>query len=350
MGANSDVPRLTRGLAKYEPDYYAILGVPITADDKEIRRGYLKAAKSLHPDRFIDDPAAAERANLLFARLVSPANEVLSKERERGEYEAIIKMRIQRLLESPPADLWPYGETVKGLAESANWQEEYIKRVQGLAAELYSSMDEILSKGEQLSELNLAYLLLKANYKGIPASSRTTGSPSTLAGLSARTTVSTPAPFSRITATPAAAPTPSVPTVPPEPPAPKLSPGETRFIQALEMIERKQYRDAVKYLNFAISAEPNVARYYLHRGIAHLKQGNTGMARADFLQVTRLEPANAELMQEVRRWMQQTGPQQPVPGVAASRQTAQTQKTTLPPPKRNDNSGGFLGRLFGRKK
>jgi len=122
------------------------------------------------------------------------------------------------------------------------------------------------------------------------------------------------------------------------------------------MIERKQYRDAVQYLNFAISAEPNVARYYLHRGIAHLKQGNTGMAKADFMQASRLEPANAELMAEVRRWLQQVTTQQPVPVPkdsvpptrVASRQTSQAQKV-VPPPRKEDN-GGFFSRLFGRKK
>ncbi|MCJ2543358.1 J domain-containing protein [Thermostichus vulcanus] len=350
MGANSDVPRINRGLAKYEADYYAILGVPLTADSKGIRRGYLQAAKSLHPDRFVGNSDAAERANLLFAKMVSPANEILSKDRERGEYEAVIKMRIKRLLEAPPPDLWPHGEAVRGLAESANWQEEYIKRVQQLSAEQYNSMEEILSKTEQLSELNLAYLLLKAGYKGIPTSSRSTSNSSTLGGIPPRAAASTPPISPRVTATPATSSAPSVPTVPTEPPAPKLSPSETRFLQALDMIERKQYRDAVQYLNFAISAEPNVARYYLHRGIAHLKQGNTGMAKADFLQVTRLEPTNPELMLEVRRWMQQTGPQQPVPGTAATRQTGQAQKVVSPPPKKDDNSGGFLGRLFGKKK
>ncbi|MEN9231347.1 MAG: DnaJ domain-containing protein [Thermostichus sp. DG02_5_bins_236] len=341
MGANNDVPRINRGLARYEADYYAILGVPLSADSKGIRRGYLQAAKSLHPDRFVGNAEAAERANLLFAKLVSPANEMLSKERERGEYEAVIRMRIKRLLESPPADLWPDGEAVKGLAESADWQEEYVKRVNQLSAEQYSSMDSMLSKTEQLSELNLAYLLLKANYKGIPSRSRTTSSTPIPAAASPATT------SLRTTTTPVA--TPAVPTAPSPPPAPKLSPAETRFIQALDMIERKQYRDAVQYLNFAIGAEPNVARYYLHRGIAHLKQGNIGMARADFVQVTRLDPANAELMLEVRRWMQQTGPQQPVAGAATGRQTAQTQKVVPPPPKKEDN-GGFLGRLFGKKK
>jgi tetratricopeptide (TPR) repeat protein len=340
MGSNSDVPRINRGLARYETDHFAILGVPLTADSRGIRRGYLQAAKALHPDRFVGDPIAAERANLLFARLVSPANEMLAKDRERGEYEAVIKMRIKRLLDAPPPDLWPYGEAVKGLAESANWQEEYVKRVHKLSTEQYTSMEGILPKTEQLSELNLAYLLLKANYKGIPASPLTTSTSSTAGGIPVRLPSSPPvAPPTR----------PPVQPAPTPPPAPQLSPSETRFIQALDMIERKQYRDAVQYLNFAISAEPTVARYYLHRGIAHLKQGNTGMARADFLQVTRLEPTNVELMLEVRRWMQQTGPQQPIPGTPTSRQTAQAQKVVPPPPKKEDN-GGFLGRLFGKKK
>jgi curved DNA-binding protein CbpA len=285
MGSNSNVPRLNRGLARYETDHFAILGVPLTADSKGIRRGYLQAAKALHPDRFVGDPEGAERANILFAKLVNPANEVLTKERERGEYETVLKMRIKRLLETPPPDLWPSGEAVKGLAERPDWQEEYVRRVEKLAKEQYSSMETLLEKTEQLSELNLAYLLLKAGYQGIP-----TPSPS-------RTTVGG-IPASPVVAPPSRPPVQPVPT---PPPAPKLSPAETRFIQALDMIERKQYRDAVQYLNFAISAEPNVARYYLHRGIAHLKQGNAGMAKADFMQASRLEPANAELMAEVRR-------------------------------------------------
>ncbi|MFS8893016.1 J domain-containing protein, partial [Synechococcus sp. O70.1] len=169
MGANADVPRIDRGLARYETDHFAILGVPLTADPKRIRRGYLQAAKALHPDRFVGDPEGAERANVLFAKLVNPANEVLTKERERSEYEALLKLRIQRLLESPPADLWPTGEAVKGLAESPNWEEEYVQRVEKLAKEQYSSLATLLEKTEQLSELNLAYLLLKAGYKASPA-------------------------------------------------------------------------------------------------------------------------------------------------------------------------------------
>lgn len=111
MGSNSNVPRLNRGLACYETDHFAILGVPLTADSKGIRRGYLQAAKALHPDRFVGDPEGAERANILFAKLVNPANEVLTKERERGEYETVLKMRIKRLLETPPPRIFgPLGK------------------------------------------------------------------------------------------------------------------------------------------------------------------------------------------------------------------------------------------------
>ncbi|MFS8868539.1 DnaJ domain-containing protein [Synechococcus sp. H65.1] len=335
MGSHSDVPRLSRGLARYETDHFAILGVPLTADSKRIRRGYLQAAKALHPDRFVGDPEGAERANLLFAKLVNPANEVLSKERERSEYEALLKLRIQQLLESPPADLWPTGETVKGLAESPNWQEEYVRRVEKLAQEQYSSMATLLEKTEQLSELNLAYLLLKAGYKGIPTPA-------------AKTTPPTGTPTPSPSRTPLGGIAASSPVPPTPPPTPQLNPAETRFLQALDMIERKQYRVAIQYLNFAISAQPNVARYYLHRGIAHLKQGNAGMAKADFLQASRLEPGNAELMAEVRRWLQQVTTQPPVPVPAASRQTSQAQKV-VPPPRKED-SGGFWSRLFGKKK
>jgi len=353
MGSNSNVPRLNRGLARYETDHFAILGVPLTADSKGIRRGYLQAAKALHPDRFVGDPEGAERANILFAKLVNPANEVLTKERERGEYETVLKMRIKRLLETPPPDLWPSGEAVKGLAEHPHWQEEYVRRVEKLAKEQYSSMETLLEKTEQLSELNLAYLLLKAGYQGsLAPASRTTTATGIPTPSPSRTTVG------GIPASPVVAPPtrPPVQPVPTPPPAPKFSPGETRFIQALDMIERKQYRDAVQYLNFAISAEPNVARYYLHRGIAHLKQGNAGMAKADFMQASRLEPANAELMAEVRRWLQQVTTQQPIPVPkdsvpptrVASRQTSQAQKV-VPPPRKEDN-GGFFSRLFGRKK
>ncbi len=41
-----------------EKDYYAVLGVPQTATDKEITRAYRKLAKQYHPDA---NPGAEDR-------------------------------------------------------------------------------------------------------------------------------------------------------------------------------------------------------------------------------------------------------------------------------------------------
>ena len=42
-------------------DFYKVLGVPRTADDKEIKRAYRKLALRWHPDRNQDNPEAAKR-------------------------------------------------------------------------------------------------------------------------------------------------------------------------------------------------------------------------------------------------------------------------------------------------
>jgi len=63
-------------------DYYQELGVPRTADEKEIRQAYRKLARRYHPDLNPDDKKAEER----FKR-VNEAHEVLSNADSRGKYD-----------------------------------------------------------------------------------------------------------------------------------------------------------------------------------------------------------------------------------------------------------------------
>lgn len=63
-------------------DYYKILGVPRTADDKAIRRAYRKLAKESHPDLHPDDKAAAQRF-----KDVAEAYEVLGDADKRAKYD-----------------------------------------------------------------------------------------------------------------------------------------------------------------------------------------------------------------------------------------------------------------------
>ncbi len=71
-----------------EKDYYAALGVPETASEKEIQRAYRRLARELHPDVNPDRPDAEERF-----KEVSAAYEVLGAADKRKEYDELRQLQ-----------------------------------------------------------------------------------------------------------------------------------------------------------------------------------------------------------------------------------------------------------------
>ena len=65
-------------------DYYAILGVPRTASQKEIKAAFRKLARKHHPDLNQNDPGAERRF-----KEVNEANEVLSDPEKRRRYDEV---------------------------------------------------------------------------------------------------------------------------------------------------------------------------------------------------------------------------------------------------------------------
>lgn len=348
MGLSGDIPKIERGLGSYETDHYAILGVPLTADAKQISDGYKRVAKSLRAG-FVGNSEEGEKASRLFAKLVNPAKEVLAKDKERIEYDAILQLHIRRLLNEPANQsgfLWPESESAVTVRTSKNWEEVYVTTVTRLAETQYQALDSFLQISEDISELNLTYLLLKADYinpslQGSPVVSSPT--PSTGSIRSTTIPFAVP-PFSPSVSSVSFSPSPATPS------EPKLAPAEVRFNQALEMIERKQYKEAVSFLGIAISSQPNEARYYLHRGIAYQKQGNVGMAKADFQQALRLDPSNQEAKDSLKALLkaasEPTTPPTKSSGQKTSQPTPGSKKAAAKP---KDQGGGFFGNLFKKK-
>ena len=71
----------------FEKDYYAVLGVPQDATEKEITRAYRKLAKQYHPDANPGNAEAEERF-----KEISAAYDVLGDAEKRKEYDEVREM------------------------------------------------------------------------------------------------------------------------------------------------------------------------------------------------------------------------------------------------------------------
>ena len=69
------------------PDYYAILGVPASATQEEIKKAYRKLAAKHHPDKNPSDPKAADKF-----KSISEAYQTLGDAEKRTQYDEMRRM------------------------------------------------------------------------------------------------------------------------------------------------------------------------------------------------------------------------------------------------------------------
>ncbi|MDR5638586.1 MULTISPECIES: DnaJ domain-containing protein [unclassified Thermosynechococcus] len=309
---------INHGLGRFNSkrDLHAALGIPLSAAPGEIRKRYLKIAKTLHPDSR-DDESGKKMASDLLSKFVNPAYEVLSQEKEREEYQVILRLLEKQLLTANIVPT-PTFDLAQEVFNAANVEEAYQKALNTLAQDQYKDLNNALKISEQISELNLIYLWRSAGGKATTA------------------TVSTPAPppksdETQVRATPAAATGTTPPTE-----APKTEQfTEQYFRRAEELFNKGIYLEAIKELKDALKIDPRSARCNALLGKVYLQQGSLSMAKIHFNQALKLNPQEVTAIQGLE-------------AISKRERKAQQQQKNTEPPKPEKKKSSFFG-LFGKK-
>ncbi len=298
-------------------DYYAILGIPLDiSDPKEIRKAYLKIARRLHPDSSaLANETDRQLAGQILSKLVNPAWEALSQEKNRTEYNLLIKMKGQSAAtrQSQPIYL---NAIAQQLLTAPNPDFFYRSAMGDLVANQFSQLDQAIEMIGRLSELNLAYIIRKQS--------------------AGENTISSTRPLYTIGANFSETPTETAPVPVPDPeaaaPVVRESMAEPYFRRAESYYKKGNYIQVIRELRDGLAIDPKHAPSHSMIGMSYLNQKQPTMAKIHFNKALEIDPENEQA---------KTGKQ------SAAQLTAANQGKQS---KQGKSARSFLGGLFGRKK
>ncbi|MBD2243111.1 DnaJ domain-containing protein [Nostoc sp. FACHB-888] len=263
-------------------DPYAVLGISVIADDRQIFKRYHTLAKLLHPDRYTKScNADPELATAIFSRLINPAYEKLKHRQKR--LIAVATLRSDAILEQQA--LSSQSAIAQKIMEMSPPQAElfYEEAIACYAEAQYKSLDQFYQVTRQIRILNLVYLRLHKPdlflpEKAVRITSEVEAKPVELR-LDEKTDVKT---------------------------------GLTNYAQrhyqrAIEYVRLAKWPLAVQELRDAIKLEPNNSDYYALLGLVHLQQKFIGMARVYICQALKLNPQNSLALKYAPRLKIQPG-------------------------------------------
>jgi len=325
--------KIEQGLFTAEfTDYHAILGVPVSAEPKEIRKHYLKLARRLHPDSCAKEKEAdRKRAAELLSKLVNPAYEKLSDEKNYTEYLLLLKLKGQQALRQQDTVMIASESARKLASERGSIDAAYQNAVNALANEQYHYLDKTLELTGQISELNMVYLMRKASE----------GDTSGVSG--PRPSVATTATGSKSAATPT-----STAAAPSATPSAKEAPTRESIVasylrRAQEFENKQNYTAAIKELRDGLQVDPLNGATHCRLGVVYMKANQATMAKIHFRKALEINPQDMTAQQA----MQRLDPSGQSAASGAQKSPAKDAKT---PPKSGKSEGGGLFGLFGGKK
>ena len=304
-------------------DHHAVLGVSLDAEPKQIRLRYLKIAQKLHPDKCRSDPAKMKVAGQILSKLVNPAYEQLSRKNTFAEHQLVLTQIGKRLSENQKK-ITVTSQPARELLKAGNSTElVYRKLLKKLTTEQYKSLEQVSESIEQISELNLVYLMLMSDRR---INRNQTASPK--ATINKKSVSQTKA-----TVTQAPAKTKE------EIAEPTTESRATAFVnRAQQYISKGEFDRAITELKDALRIEPNHGVAHAVMGKAYLYKKQLTMAKVHIGKACRAEPHNPIVM-ESKKALDKLAKT-----ANKTNRSSSTNKNSKP-----DNSGFFSG-FFGSKK
>lgn len=312
---------MTKGLFKYEfTDQHAILGVPLDAEFNDIRKRYMKIARRLHSDTCsFEDQADKDWANQFLSKVVNPAYNKFSKESDRKEYNLLLAAIAKRVAKEQ-AKMQIESAAAKELATAKDLEEAYKTAVGKLALKQYESVQEAQDAIDQISELNMVYLLRKERLSGVVGVG--VSSPPTATGTTSTATKAA-TPDDKVTKK-----IDSTTTATPLPPSkPLISLAEEYCKRAQGFMDSKNYAKATLELKEAVKREPKSSQAHGLLAMCYFQQNQATMAK---LEVQKALASNSEepTALEVKKKLEQASAKD----------------------KKDQEKPGFFASLFGGKK
>jgi curved DNA-binding protein CbpA len=316
-------------------DYHAILGAAVDADIKEIRKRYLAIARRLHPDSYVtEDEADRKDAAELLSKLVNPAYEKLSHEKNYTEYCVLLRLKGQQALKQQETVVLT-SDSARRLAAAPDIDVTYRTALKELAEKQYQQLSHALEVAGQISELNLVYLMRKES-RGEAVGARRASQPSPAASSAPPAAAVVPrspasnAPLSRVPVTREA-----------------LVAAYLRRAQEFEM--KQNFPRAILELRDAIKMEPTHSTCHSRLGMIYLKTNQNTMAKIHFNKALELNPQDAVALEGKSR----LEPSSSTAGTGKSEAKGKTDPKSKSAAKGgkpdNKGNGGLFG-LFGGKK
>jgi tetratricopeptide (TPR) repeat protein len=300
--------QLDRGLFQFDfTDRHAILGVSVNAGEINIRERYQAVARLLHPDSAqwktdIDQQLAVR----LFSRLITHAYGQLSRQSQLQEQTIMLELLGKRLVEES-SQVQIVDPLCQQLYQSGtDFEQVYDRLLAQMTAQQYTAPAESEQIINQISELNMVYLLRKQLQL-------IRSTPPTANGLNSGTPKETTS--ADISG--------------------KASPIEGALRRAEDYMSKRNWVKAVPEIKEVINIEPNNVRAHTLLGLVYLHQKQMTMAKLSINKAVQLAPRDPQVIQAKQEFDRAAN--------GGNRNGTSTKTATKKP------SEGMFGGLFGKK-